>query len=135
MKREIWENLRLSEYHRSIINEILINHIKFYQLVPETRLIPIKRGTSISNCRYWSPRSQNPRLKHQILLHCSRVIVWWALFTNGITRHGFFENARVQASTVPILLACGAKYEAPFRTVQIDRRHLDEIIFKKVNPQ
>ena len=52
------------------------------------------------NCRYWSPRSHNPRLKHQKPLHCPRVTVWCALSTNGIIGPFFFENARGQATNV-----------------------------------
>lgn len=52
------------------------------------------------NCRYWSPRSHNPRLKHQKPLHCPRLTVWCALSTNGIIGPFFFENARGQATNV-----------------------------------
>lgn len=52
------------------------------------------------NCRYWSPRTRNPRLKHQKPLHCPRVTVWCALSTHEIIGPFFFENSRGQATNV-----------------------------------
>lgn len=51
------------------------------------------------NWRYWSPRTHNPRLKHQKSLHCPRVPVWCTLSTNGIIGP-FFLNPRGQATNV-----------------------------------
>lgn len=52
------------------------------------------------NCRYWAPKGQNPRLKHQQPLHSPKVTVWCALSSSGIIRPYFFENHRGQAITV-----------------------------------
>ncbi|CAG4965031.1 unnamed protein product [Colias eurytheme] len=52
------------------------------------------------NCRYWAPRGQNPRLKHQQPLNSPKVTVWAALSVNGIIGPFFFENSRGVTVTV-----------------------------------
>lgn len=52
------------------------------------------------NCRYWSHKGQNPRLKHQQPLHSPKVTVWCALSSRGIIGPYFFENRQGQAITV-----------------------------------
>ena len=54
------------------------------------------------NCRYWSPRTRNPRLKHQKSSHCPRVTVWCALSTHEIIGPFFFENSRGRAMNVMV---------------------------------
>lgn len=52
------------------------------------------------NCRYWSPKRQNPRLKHQQPLHSPKVTVWCALSSRGIIGPYFFENRQRQLVSV-----------------------------------
>lgn len=65
---------------------------------------------------YWSPKGQNPRLKHQKPLHSPKVTVWCALSSNGI---------------IGLLRRVARNTEARFQEcVRRDGHHLDDIIFK-----
>lgn len=51
------------------------------------------------NCRYWSPKGQNPRLKHQQPLHSPTVTVWCALSRCAVIGpYFFFKWSRLVAS-------------------------------------
>uniref|UniRef100_A0A2H1V0U8 SFRICE_030809 n=1 Tax=Spodoptera frugiperda TaxID=7108 RepID=A0A2H1V0U8_SPOFR len=97
---------------KTIVDEILKKDLKFHPfkiqivqaLKPNDNILRKSFYETMlqrfrTNGCYWSPKGQNPRLKHQQPLHSPTVSVWCALSSRGNIGPYFLENRQGQPNT------------------------------------